>query len=87
MALDPQNGTIIWKYDVGPDPVEFDPPLTMQTAFGKRTFHYGPSTSSVWSTPSYDSETQTIFFGTDVHNSPRKPSNNDPGITHLIRLQ
>jgi glucose dehydrogenase len=78
MALDPQNGNVIWKYDVGPEPVEFDPPLTLQTAFGERTFHYGPSTSSVWSTPSYDPETQTIFFGTDVHNSPRKLSKDDP---------
>lgn len=78
MALNPQNGNIIWKYDVGPDPVEFDVPLTIQTPFGKRTFHYGPSTSSVWSTPSFDSETQTVFFGTDVHNSPRQPSEEDP---------
>jgi glucose dehydrogenase len=50
----------------------------MKTALGERTFHYGPSTSSVWSTPSHDPDTQTIFFGTDVHNSPRQPTAEDP---------
>ena len=78
MALDPHTGAIIWKYDVGPEPVEFDPPITLQTDFGERVFYFGPSTSSVWCTPSYDSVTQTIFFGSDVHNSPRKPSKDDP---------
>ena len=78
MALDPHDGQIVWKYDVGPAPVEFDPPITIQTPWGDRTFHFGPSTSSVWSTPSYDPETRTIFFGTDVHNSPRKPTTDDP---------
>ncbi len=78
MALNPQTGKITWKYDVGPEPMEFDPPITMQTAFGERVFHFGPSTSSVWSTPSYDKQTQTIFFGSDVHNSPRKPTKDDP---------
>ena len=77
MALDPQSGKILWKYDVGPEPIEFDEPLTIKTPFGMQTFYYGPSTSSVWSTPSFDSETQTIFFGTDVHNSPRQPSKED----------
>ena len=78
MALDPKDGRISWKYDVGPEPSKFDPPLKMQSPWGERTFHYGPSTSSVWSTPSYDPETQTVFFGTDIHNSPRKPTADDP---------
>ena len=78
MALNPQDGQILWKYDVGPEPTELDPPIKMKTAWGEQTFHYGPSTSSVWSTPSYDRETQTVFFGTDVHNSPRQPTAEDP---------
>lgn len=78
MAVDPDSGRLVWKYDVGPPPEKFDPPLKIQTPLGERVFHYGPSTSSVWSTPSYDPETQTIFFGTDVHNSPRQPTEDDP---------
>ncbi len=78
MALDPMTGKLAWKYDVGPTPEKFDPPLEMDSAWGKRVFHYGPSTSSVWSTPSYDAETDTIFFGTDIHNAPRKPTKDDP---------
>lgn len=77
MALDPQSGKLIWKYDVGPEPQVFDPPVVMESAWGKRVFHYGPSTSSVWSTPSYDTQTNTVFFGTDVHNSPRRPTADD----------
>ena len=49
MALDPDDGFIMWKYDVGPEPIAFDPPLKMKSAWGERTFYYGPSTSSVWS--------------------------------------
>ncbi len=78
MALNPKNGRIVWKYDVGPPPIKFNPPITMRTTRGTHVFKYGPSTSSVWSTPSYDRETQTIFFGTDIHNSPRKPTADDP---------
>ena len=78
MALNPKNGRIAWKYDVGPTPIEYDPPFRLQTPIGIRTFHYGPSTSSVWCTPSYDSRTQTVFFGTDTHNSPRRPTKDNP---------
>jgi len=78
MALDPRDGRIVWKYDVGPKPVKLDPPIRMTTAWGQHTFHYGPSTSSVWCTPSFDPRTQTVFFGTDVHNAPRKPTAEDP---------
>lgn len=78
MAVDPDKGNIIWKYDVGPKPIRFEPPIKMQSAWGERVFHYGPSTSSVWSTPSYDPESRTVFFGTDIHNSPRKPTADDP---------
>ena len=78
MALDQESGELAWKYDVGPTPETFDPPIKMKSAWGTRTFHSGPSTSSVWSTPSYDPETNSVFFGTDIHNSPRKPTKEDP---------
>ncbi len=78
MALDPKDGRVVWKYDVGPKPQKFDPPIKMPSPWGERVFHSGPSTSSVWSTPSYDPKSHTIFFGTDIHNSPRKPTEDDP---------
>jgi outer membrane protein assembly factor BamB/dienelactone hydrolase len=78
MALDPADGRLVWKYNVGPEPEKFDPPVRIKSAWGEREFQYGPSTSSVWSTPTYDAQTETIFFGTDVHNSPRRPTEGDP---------
>ncbi len=78
VALDPQTGQVIWKYDVGPTPEKLDPPLTIDSATGSREYQYGPSTSSVWSSPSWDEATNTVFFGTDVHNSPRRPTPDDP---------
>ncbi len=79
-ALAPDTGDVIWKYEVGPEPKEFDQPVTIKHARGERVFHVGPSTSSVWCTPSYDAESRTIFFGTDCHNSPRQPTKEDPRL-------
>ena len=81
VALEPGNGKVIWKYDVGPEPGELNPPVTIKHARGERTFYFGPSTSSVWCTPSFDADTQTIFFGTDCHNSPRQPTPDDPRLS------
>lgn len=77
-ALEPQTGAVIWKYDVGPKPEPLKPPITIKDSFGSHTFYYGPATSSVWSTPSFDDETGTIFFGTDVNTAPRHPTPDDP---------
>jgi outer membrane protein assembly factor BamB len=79
-ALEPKTGKVLWKYDVGPKPEAFDPPITIEDSWGKHVFHYGPSTSSVWSTPSFDAESHTIFFGTDTNNSPRRPTKDDPRL-------
>ncbi len=78
IAFDPTNGEIAWKYDVGPEPEFFDPPIPISVSGVERVYHAGPSTSSVWSTSSYDADSHTIFFGTDVHNAPRKPTKDDP---------
>jgi len=80
IAFDPTNGEIIWKYDVGEKPEKFAEPVIVEDAKGKHSFEYGPSTSSVWSTPSYDAKSGTIFFGTDVHNSPRQPTKENPRL-------
>jgi glucose dehydrogenase len=79
-ALEPDTGKVVWKYDVGPEPKKLDPPVKIKDAYGTHTFYYGPSTSSVWSTPSYEATTRTIFFGTDCHNSPRQPTADDPKL-------
>lgn len=80
IALEPRTGKVLWKYDVGPEPKKFDPPVKIKDAYGTHTFYYGPSTSSVWCTPSYDAETGMIYFGTDTHNSPRQPTKDDPKL-------
>ncbi len=73
-ALEPRSGKVVWKYDVGPVPQKLDPPVKIKDRWGESIYHFGPSTSSVWCTPSYDSETGTVFFGTDTHNAPRQPT-------------
>jgi polyvinyl alcohol dehydrogenase (cytochrome) len=80
LALEPRTGRIAWKYDVGPKPQRLDPPITIKDSWGDHVFYYGPSTSTVWSTPSFDAESGTIFFGTDANNSPRRPTPDDPRL-------
>lgn len=76
-ALEPSTGKTIWKYEVGDEPKPLVPPVIIQDGPNKRVFHFGPSTSSVWSTPSYDAATGAIYFGTDTHNAPRQPTKDD----------
>jgi glucose dehydrogenase len=80
VALEPCSGKVMWKYDVGPAAKEFDEPVKIRYGLVERAFHRGPSTSSVWCTPSYDAESRTLFFGTDCHNSPRQPTKDDPRL-------
>jgi glucose dehydrogenase len=80
VAVDPQNGKVVWKYDVGPEPVPLDPPIRIKDSWGEHVFHCGPATSTVWCTPSYDAATKTIFFGTDTNNAPRQPTKADPRL-------
>ena len=80
VALDPATGAILWKHDVGPTPEKLDPPIVIKEPWGEHTFEYGPATSSVWSTPSYDPETDTLFFGTDVNTAPRRPTAENPAL-------
>ena len=80
MAFDPDTGDVVWKYEVGEQPEKFPEPIAIVDSKGKHIYQYGPSTSSVWSTPSYDQATETIFFGTDVHNSPRRPTKDNPRL-------
>ncbi len=78
VALDFKTGGILWKYDLGPKPEPLQPPITIKDSFGDHVFYYGPATSSIWSTPSLDAETGTIYFGTDVNTAPRRPTSDDP---------
>jgi glucose dehydrogenase len=80
VAVEPATGKVVWKYEVGPEPKPIDPPLKLKDDYGEHTFYFGPSTSSVWCTPSYDAATQTVFFGTDAHNAPRQPTQDDPKL-------
>jgi polyvinyl alcohol dehydrogenase (cytochrome) len=81
VALVPDSGKVAWKYDVGPEPGPLDPPVTIKHSRGEKTFYFGPSTSSVWCTPSFDTQSHTVFFGTDCHNSPRQPTLDDPRLS------
>ena len=78
VAFDGATGDVVWKYEVGEVPQAFDPPVVIEDAKGRHEYHFGPSTSSVWSTPSFDAESGAVFFGTDVHNSPRRPTPDNP---------
>lgn len=80
VAVEPRTGKIVWKYDVGPKPQKLDPPVVIDTHWGKYRFEYGPATSSVWSTPTYDPASNTLFFGTDVNTAPRPPSKDNPHL-------
>ncbi|MHC4428406.1 MAG: outer membrane protein assembly factor BamB family protein [Planctomycetota bacterium] len=80
VAMEPESGKVVWTYLVGETPEKLDPPITIKDAWGEHVFRYGPSTSSVWSTPSHDSESATVFFGTDTNNSPRQPTEDDPRL-------
>jgi glucose dehydrogenase len=80
VALDPNDGKLLWKFDLGPKPQPLDPPITITDASGPHTFHFGPATSSIWSTPSFDAESGTIFFGTDVNTAPRRPTDDNPDL-------
>jgi polyvinyl alcohol dehydrogenase (cytochrome) len=80
VALEPESGRIAWKYNVGPKPERLDPPMTIKDAWGEHVFHFGPATSTVWSTPSYHAASRTIFFGTDTNNAPRRPTKDDPRL-------
>jgi polyvinyl alcohol dehydrogenase (cytochrome) len=79
-ALDPRTGGLLWKHDLGPKPERFDPPFTIKDAWGTHRFHFGPATSSVWCTPSFDAGSGLLFFGTDVNTSPRRPTQDDPRL-------
>jgi polyvinyl alcohol dehydrogenase (cytochrome) len=76
-ALEPKTGLIVWKYDVGPKPQPLKPPITIKDSWGEHVFHFGPATSSVWCTPSFDPASGTLFFGTDVNTAPRRPTKED----------
>ncbi len=80
VALDPSDGHVVWKYDVGPKPEPLDPPIVMKDSWGEHKFYFGPGTSSIWSSPSFDAESGTIYFGSDVNTSPRKPTDDNPAL-------
>ncbi|MEM9413175.1 MAG: PQQ-binding-like beta-propeller repeat protein, partial [Planctomycetota bacterium] len=80
VAFEPDSGRVVWKYNVGIKPVKFSEPIVVEDDYGRHVFTHGPSTSSVWSTPSFDAATGTIFFGTDVNNSPREPTKENPRL-------
>lgn len=80
MALDPADGRIVWKHDLGPEPQPLNPPIVLEDDWGKHRFDHGPATSTIWSTPSFDPETGTIYVGTDVNTAPRRPTPDDPRL-------
>jgi polyvinyl alcohol dehydrogenase (cytochrome) len=80
VALDPGTGRIVWMYDVGPKPEKLEPPVVVDGSWGKFTFTHGPATSSIWCTPSYDPDTNTLYVGTDVNTAPRKPTSNNANL-------
>lgn len=81
VAVEPASGKFVWKYDVGPKPEKLEPPVVVEDDWGKYAFEYGPATSSVWSTPTYDPEINALYFGTDVNTAPRRPTKENPSLS------
>jgi polyvinyl alcohol dehydrogenase (cytochrome) len=79
-AIEPKTSRVLWKYEVGPKPQPLDPPITITDDLGDHNFYFGPATSSIWSTPSFDAQSGTVFFGTDVNTAPRRPTTNNPRL-------
>lgn len=80
VAIEPKSGKIVWKYDVGPPPKKLDPPVVVKGDWGETKFESGPATSSVWSTPTYDAQSNSLFFGTDVNTAPRQPTQDNSAL-------
>jgi outer membrane protein assembly factor BamB/dienelactone hydrolase len=80
LALNPKTGKVVWKHDVGPKPEKLNPPVVIEDKWGKHQWDFGPATSSVWCTPSFDPENKTLFFGTDVNTAPRQPTADNPKL-------
>jgi glucose dehydrogenase len=77
-AIDPKSGDLLWKYDLGPKPAPHSPPMRIKDSWREHVFHFGPATSSIWCTPSFDEQSGTLYFGTDVNTSPRRPTPDNP---------
>jgi polyvinyl alcohol dehydrogenase (cytochrome) len=55
--------------------------VVVKDSWGTHKWTNGPATSSVWCTPSYDPETNSLFFGTDVNTGPRQPTPDNPALS------
>lgn len=80
VAFEPRTGRIAWKYNLGPKPERLSPPIVIRDSWGSHFFYSGPATSTIWSTPSFDAASGTLFFGTDVNTAPRRPTPDDPRL-------
>lgn len=80
VAFEPKTGRIAWKYSLGPKPERLSPPIVIRDSWGSHFFYSGPATSTIWSTPSFDPASGTLFFGTDVNTAPRRPTPDDPRL-------
>ncbi len=80
VAFEPKTGRIAWKYNLGPKPERLSPPMRIRDSWGIHFFSSGPATSTIWSTPSFDAASGTLFFGTDVNTAPRRPTPDDPRL-------
>ena len=79
-----ETGKIAWKYDVGPKPEPLDPPITIKDAWGEHVFHFGPATSTVWSTPSFDAATRHHLLRHRHQQRARQPTTDDPRLRHEV---
>ena len=80
VAVEPKTGTGRLEVRRRPEARPLVPPIEIRDSWGIHKFHFGPATSSVWSTPSFDAESGTVYFGTDVNTAPRRPTADDPRL-------
>ena len=79
VVLDAKRGEVLFKhYTVGAEPS-----VQARASFPGRRF-YGPSGAPVWSTPTVDSATQTMYFSTGDNYSSPADHNSDAVIAYSL---
>jgi polyvinyl alcohol dehydrogenase (cytochrome) len=79
VALDLETGRKLWRHDTIADPVQPLPAALLP-------FTLGPAGADIWSQPTYDADTGTIFFSTGQNLSPQADGHSTPTSDAIIAV-